>query len=521
MTTIRFAKVCARVCVRVLAGALLSALLHLPAQALELRGEVESVTADFEVRVVLPEGAAAAVGDEVRIEAEIPGVGAVAIQTRWRVSEVGTGFVVARPDDAPSGTPQKGYAAIIETATEQGGASATVTEQPAANAGGGVPVQDCDRLAASPLDPQALTDGVPKEQVRTEEAIRVCRQAVEQFPGSGRLAFQLARAYDIAGDTEHAIFWYREGADFGSLAAMNNLANAYLHGEGVAQNTEEALRWYTRAAERGLTVAMLNLAAVYEAGDAVGQDLEAARTWLKKAAKAGNVMAMSRLGRMARFGTGTEQNFEEAASWYKSAARAGDGDAMHILGTFYEVGLGVRQDQRRAVEWHMAAGKAGNTDGMIAAAQAFDRGQGVPEDRKAAADWYGRAANSGSRVGMYALAQRFRDGNGVRKDPGEAFQWFERAAEAGITAAHYDLAAAYDDGRGVRRDPEAAAGQMMLALKGGHIFSEQQMISNSRVWSDRFRRSLQQLMKDEGVYAGPIDGKFGSGTRRAIEELTP
>ncbi len=39
-------------------------------------------------------------------------------------------------------------------------------------------------------------------------------------------------------------------------------------------------------------------------------------------------------------------------------------------------------------------------------------------------------------------------------------------------------------------------------------------------WSQSSRRELQRLiMKEEGVYTGPIDGKFGPGTKRAIEAL--
>ncbi len=43
--------------------------------------------------------------------------------------------------------------------------------------------------------------------------------------------------------------------------------------------------------------------------------------------------------------------------------------------------------------------------------------------------------------------------------------------------------------------------------------------SNAIAWSKPFRRELQRLTKEEGVYSGPIDGKFGPKTKRAIEAL--
>ena len=45
------------------------------------------------------------------------------------------------------------------------------------------------------------------------------------------------------------------------------------------------------------------------------------------------------------------------------------------------------------------------------------------------------------------------------------------------------------------------------------------MKTNSRAWNVAFRRELQRLMKQEGVYTGAIDGQFGPGTNRAIDKL--
>lgn len=45
------------------------------------------------------------------------------------------------------------------------------------------------------------------------------------------------------------------------------------------------------------------------------------------------------------------------------------------------------------------------------------------------------------------------------------------------------------------------------------------MTTNANAWSKDFRRELQRLMKEAGVYDGAIDGSFGPGVRRAIEAL--
>ena len=43
------------------------------------------------------------------------------------------------------------------------------------------------------------------------------------------------------------------------------------------------------------------------------------------------------------------------------------------------------------------------------------------------------------------------------------------------------------------------------------------MTGDWRTWNRDFRRQIQRLMKEKGVYSGAIDGSFGPGTRRAMD----
>jgi peptidoglycan hydrolase-like protein with peptidoglycan-binding domain len=45
------------------------------------------------------------------------------------------------------------------------------------------------------------------------------------------------------------------------------------------------------------------------------------------------------------------------------------------------------------------------------------------------------------------------------------------------------------------------------------------MTTNAEAWSKEFRRELQRRMHEAGAYDGKIDGKFGEGTKTAIEAL--
>jgi len=72
-------------------------------------------------------------------------------------------------------------------------------------------VTECDRLAAHPSDPNAVTDGVSRTGMDIPAAIEVCRKAVAADPENPRLNYQLARAYGYSGMHEEAES-YREAA---------------------------------------------------------------------------------------------------------------------------------------------------------------------------------------------------------------------------------------------------------------------------------------------------------------------
>ena len=81
-----------------------------------------------------------------------------------------------------------------------------------------------------------------------------------------------------------------------------------------------------------------------------------------------------------------------------------------------------------------------------------------------------------------------------------------------------NLAAMLDSGRGVaRKDPEQAASLILQALDMRNEFTLRQMATNSRAWSQDFRRALQRKLRDAGVYSGKIDGELRDTTVTAIK----
>jgi TPR repeat protein len=110
-------------------------------------------------------------------------------------------------------------------------------------------------------------------------------------------------------------------------------------------------------------------------------------------------------------------------------------------------------------------------------------------------------------------------GDGVAKDPAEAARLLRIAANLGNTSAMVDLASTLQTGEGGLANPDEAAAWMYRALTSGDSFAYEQMRKNSAAWSLPFRKAFQRVMKENGKYSGPLDGKFGATTYAAIDAL--
>jgi tetratricopeptide (TPR) repeat protein len=124
----------------------------------------------------------------------------------------------------------------------------------------GVPVTDCDRLAAAPADPQRKVSGILPNQIDANRAIPACMAAVREYPNQARFSFQLGRAYYKAQNVQAAVTQFRKAAERGYAAAQYNLGIMCEYGQGVSQDYGEALNWYREAARQGDEMAKNKLA---------------------------------------------------------------------------------------------------------------------------------------------------------------------------------------------------------------------------------------------------------------------
>ena len=199
---------------------------------------------------------------------------------------------------------------------------------------------------------------------------------------------------------------------------------------------------------------------------------------------------MTNLGGLYETGRGVKQDFAEAALWYRRAADKGHVFAMHRLALLLEAGRGVDRDDKEAVRLLKAASDGGLSEATSWLADKYAQGRGIPKDEFEA----------------YKL-------NAV------AAEQVRRAADRGNAVATFNLGILYRLGKGVAKSDTEAAYWVVKSLRLGDRYLVAELMRNPDVLAVGDRKWLQQVLRDEGTYKGPINGAFSPDVRAAMEAL--
>jgi TPR repeat protein/uncharacterized protein (UPF0335 family) len=330
-------------------------------------------------------------------------------------------------------------------------------------------VNDCDALAASPLDMDRARPpgtGVTTENLDAEGAIKACNKAVADFPRVARYLYNLGRAYQklamrpgLGADerrraVDSARLAYDDAANRrGYVSALNDLAVL----DEMDGRVPEAVDLLRRGAQQGHPLAMYNLALHYRDGNGMLRDDGQAAEWFARAAGAGLVSAMVEYGHDLYFGRGqadSKPNRRRAIEWLQRAADAGSQRAMFWLGYIYA----RKHDWQLALLWYGRAAEAGYTDAQVRVAQIIERGDGLPAPQPEIAQRYWRlAANHGDAFAQVEFADKLRNGLLLVKEEygqGEVVTMLTRAMSQGSAHAAVALAHIYRNGElGEEKNP--------------------------------------------------------------------
>ncbi|MGE0613759.1 MAG: hypothetical protein AB7O70_15565, partial [Hyphomicrobiales bacterium] len=347
----------------------------------------------------------------------------------------------------------------------------------------GVPVTECDRLAAIPFDDNGVMPGIGLADLDQERAIPACRKAVAHYPEVDRFKAQLAYGL-VKGARYKEWFEIVRGLhEKGYPAATWEIGKAYENGVAVeSADWNKAVEFYAMAANRGYPAAARRIGELYrESGYGLRKDLQQARKWeqknvelLRPLAERGVRLAMNNLGYAYVNGKGVPKNLHKAAEWFSKAAETGSPDGYNNLGFLYENGLGVQRDFAKAREL-------------------YEKGVGLGSTR---------AADN--------LGIMYFKGRGVRADPIKAAEYLQRGAELGNPSAMSNLAFAIETGRFRGLGPVEAAYWYLKLFEGTWKLPGNEIKSATR-------REVQKFLKADGYYKGPIDGQFGPDFKVAAE----
>lgn len=282
-----------------------------------------------------------------------------------------------------------------------------------------------------------------------------------------------------------------ERADAGNVGAAASLGRLLSLGLVFGpKNFSDAATYYLKAAEAGHPASMTRYALFAKDGIGLPKDETLAAKWFLKAAEGGQEAAMTNLGLLYETGRGVKQDFAEAARWYQRAVDKGHVFAMHRLGLLYETGRGVVKDDQEAVRLLETASEKGLSEATSWLADKYEQGRGIPKN-----------AEEASRLNTRAADQ-------VR-----------RAAEQGNAVATFNLGILYRIGKGVKQSDTEAATWVVRSLKLGDKYLVAELMRNPDVLSVADRKWVQEVLRNEGTYSGPINGTFTPEVRTAMEDL--
>ncbi|WP_432283517.1 caspase family protein [Aminobacter sp. BA135] len=341
-----------------------------------------------------------------------------------------------------------------------------------------VSVNECDTLAAEPLDLQAVADGKLPNDIDVPKAMAACKAAVDQHPEIARFKYQYARTLYAQGDFKDALSELNAASDAGHVRASYLLGRLYQFGAAVERDNQRAVQLYEKAAQRGDPYAQYVLGRALIDGRGTTADVDKGMALLASSAESGHTYAMNQLGWEYHLGEHVKKDDARALSFFMESAGRNDIYGMVNLGILYRDGAGVEKNTVRAAELFEQARASGHPyAGRLLGRMAVKANTADPATL---ATWYRESAERGDGWGAVFTAELLRENPSLQKDDGEVVRLFALAASYG--------------------DPTAA---------------EEAKAALSKFGSRDVGKQVQMALARMGQDVGDIDGVLGSKSRDA------
>ncbi len=208
------------------------------------------------------------------------------------------------------------------------------------------------------------------------------------------------------------------------------------------------------------------------------------------------------------------KDYTKAMRFYRAATDLNHGGAYANVGFLYYNAFGVTQDKAEAARFLAKAADLGDPRSIYFLGVMFNTGDGVAKDKVQAVLYFRRSADLGNQSAKYLTGVYYYLGDGIPRDYELAARYFREAADAGDANGMLSLARMYDRGQGLAVDRTNAAEWILRMVKTGTPFG-----APYAEFSVEFRKELQKALKQEGVYAGLIDGAASPKLKEAVQAL--
>ncbi|TCM86108.1 tetratricopeptide repeat protein [Rhodovulum steppense] len=350
-------------------------------------------------------------------------------------------------------------------------------------------------------------------------------------------------------DVAEGLRLLEEAAAGGDVAARASLGKMLLDGIVVPADPARARALLTTAAEAGDVDAMRVLGDNLVGGWTLERDAMAGRAWLDRAIAAGDVDARIALGGFLLYGIGLDTDPEAALVQFEAAAEAGNGAGLESYGEWL---MWTRRGPSRAEAYLRRAAEMGQAGAWTKLAEGAMYGYLGADSRSKFPAFAERARAVGQDRVAVLEAERQMWGISMRANGPAALAMLDEAVERGNAEALKALVALKRDGNGmnVRRDQAGArealdrygelltpteAAQLGLSLRVAEARTPQDFAPlaealgmvgplRSTWFAGQLNAAnpnfaiylLQKRMRDEGLYAGPLDGVATRETLRAM-----
>ncbi|HEX4328914.1 MAG TPA: FimV/HubP family polar landmark protein [Burkholderiales bacterium] len=189
-------------------------------------------------------------------------------------------------------------------------------------------------------------------------------------------------------DPAQGLAWLHQGANAGSIPALQMLARIHLQKGKPLHDRRKAAGYLEQAAGLGDYAACLELGNLLRSGIDGDPDFDGAERWLLEAQKDDQSGAAGRKLRQLYQEAALQTSDPSSKSvWLRKGAQAGDELCMVQLGAAL-----LAADPAAAARWFQGAAAQGDFSAMVSLADLYSQGLGVPHDPWSATFWRGEAA---------------------------------------------------------------------------------------------------------------------------------